>query len=45
MAAPEPQMIENPYVTSRNTSKQVTGTDKVVEPLKMDNPFVASAAR
>lgn len=45
MAAPEPEIIENPYVTSKNTNKQVSTEEKVVEPLKMDNPFVASAAR
>ena len=27
------------------TSKQVSAAEKEVEPLKMDNPFVASAAR
>jgi hypothetical protein len=44
-AAPEPQIIDNPYVTTKNTSKQVSAAEKEVEPLKMDNPFVASAAR
>jgi len=44
MAPPEPQVIDNPYVTTKTTSKQ-TAVEKRVEPLKMDNPFVASAAR
>jgi len=42
MAAPEPQIIDNPYVTAK--SKQAAAA-KPVEPLKMDNPFVVSAAR
>jgi hypothetical protein len=45
MAAPEPEIIENPYVTAKNTSKRGSEAEKVVESLKMDNPFVASAAR
>lgn len=43
-AAPEPQIIENPYVTKTN-SKQASVTEKVAEPLKMDNPFVVRADR
>jgi hypothetical protein len=45
MAAPEPQIIENPFVTAKNTNKQVSAVEKVVEPLKMDNPFAVSVAR
>ena len=44
-AAPEPQIIENPFVTTKAASKQASATENVVEPLKMDNPFVVSADR
>ena len=64
-AAPEPEMIENPFVSSnKNTNKQVStiienpyvksrkssvvqasATEPVVEPLKIDNPFVVQVGR
>jgi len=44
-SAPEPEIIENPYVTSKNTSKQASAVEKVVEPLRMENPFAVTAAR
>lgn len=64
-ATPEPEMIENPFVSSnKNTNKQVStiienpyvksrkssvvqasATEPVVEPLKIDNPFVVRVGR
>ena len=44
-ASPEPQIIENPYVTTKSASKQASAAEKVAEPLKMDNPFAVRADR
>jgi hypothetical protein len=41
MTAPEPEIIENPYVTPR-AAKQMSVPAENIEPVKLTNPFVAT---
>lgn len=42
-AAPEPEMIENPFFTgAKTTSKQTSAEIREPQPLEVANPFVAS---
>ena len=42
LIAPEPEIIENPFVTARAASKQTAAPIENIEPVKLVNPFVAS---
>src|SRR5436190_24340846 len=45
VAATEPEIIENPYVTTKSASKQVSADEKATPPLNIANPFVVSTSR
>src|SRR5216117_214747 len=41
LTAPEPEIIENPFVTARATSRRTATPTEEVKPVKLSNPFVA----
>jgi len=44
-AGPDPVIIDNPFVTPKNTSAKPTSTRIESKPLKLGNPFVLNVSR
>ena len=42
LTSPEPDVIENPFVTARATNKQTAAPAGEIKPVKLANPFVAN---
>jgi len=42
LTSPEPDIIENPFVAARPTSKQTVAPAGEIKPVKLANPFVAN---